>query len=99
MAITRSEVERIAALARLAVPEERLERTAAELTRVLEFMETLRALDLAGAEPVQLAPEGLPLRADAPDERRLDPATATAMAPAAEDGFFVVPPVVEVLEP
>ncbi len=99
MAITRSEVRRIAALARLEVPEGDLERLTAELSQVLDFVETLRALDLAAVEPVTFAPADAPLRDDIPDERRLGAAAATAMAPASSEGCFLVPPVVEPLEP
>jgi aspartyl-tRNA(Asn)/glutamyl-tRNA(Gln) amidotransferase subunit C len=99
MSISRSEVERIAELARLAIPEERMERMAAELSEVLDFVETLRRLDLAGCEPTTFAPAEAPLREDVPDGRRLGPDAATAMAPESEDGFFLLPPIVENLEP
>ncbi len=99
MAITRSEVERIAELARLEVPESRMERMTAELGRVLGFVETLRGLDLSDCEPVALAPATAPLREDVPGTRRLATADALAMAPAHEDGFFLVPPIVEHVEP
>jgi aspartyl-tRNA(Asn)/glutamyl-tRNA(Gln) amidotransferase subunit C len=99
MAIRRDEVERIAELARLEIPEERMERMAAELSAVLDFVTALNRLDLAGLSPTSLAPADAALREDHPNGRRLSNADATAMAPEAEDGFFLVPPIVENLEP
>src|SRR5262245_3014285 len=71
MAITRDEVRRIAELARLEIPEARLERMAAELSQVLDFAATLNRLDLQGLEPSQFAPAGAPLREDTINGRRL----------------------------
>jgi len=99
MAIRRDEVLRIAELARLEVPDAELERVAAELSAVLEYAQALNRLDLAGCEPLGFAPAGAPLREDAPDGRQLGAERALAMAPEAEGGFFVVPPVVENLAP
>ncbi len=99
MAISREEVERIAELARLEIPEDRIERMRAELSAVLEFVATLNRLDLIGCEISTFAPADAPLREDETNGRRLDPAVATAGAPEAEDGFFLVPPIVENLEP
>ena len=97
--IPREEVERIAELARLEIPEARIERMAAELSAVLEFVTTLRKLDLKGYQPTGFAPEHGALREDQADGRRLSPERALEMAPEAEAGFFLVPPVVENLEP
>ena len=99
MAIDRAEAARIAELARLFVPEHELDRVAAQLSQVLDFAATLDQLDLGDEELTALAPADAPLRGDAPDGRTLDPETATANAPDAEAGFFLVPPIVENLEP
>ena len=56
-------------------------------------------LDLGGCEPTAFAPRLAPLREDACDDRRLAPEQALAAAPEAEDGFFLVPPIVENLSP
>ena len=93
------QVRRVAELARLELAEEELERTARELSAVLEFAATLRRLDLAGCEPSVFAPPDTPLRDDARDDRRLTQAQATAGAPETEDGCFIVPPIVENLQP
>lgn len=99
MAIDRAEVERIAALARLTIAPEDLERTARQLSQVLEFVGQLSQLDLTGLEPTTLAPGDAPLREDATNGRRLARDRALAAAPAAEDGFFLVPPIVENVAP
>ena len=95
MAIPRDEVRRIAELARLELGEEELERVAGELAAVLDYARALQRLDLAGCEPRSLVAPGTALRADGPDGQGLAPDDALAMAPEAEGGFFVVPPVVE----
>lgn len=99
MSITRDEVRRIAELARLTIPEERIDRMAAELSAVLDFAGTIRKLDLEGCEPTAFAPAGAPPREDALDGRRLGADAALAAAPEGEHGFFLVPPVVENLNP
>ena len=99
MSITRDEVRRIAELARLEIPEDRIDRMAAELSAVLEFAEALKRLDLEGCEPTVFAPAEGRLREDALDGRRLSSDAALAAAPEGEHGFFLVPPVVENLNP
>ncbi len=99
MAISREEVERVAELARLEIPEAGIERMRAELSEVLEFVQVLRRLDLEGCAPTTFAPEDAPLREDTPDDRRLGCERATAAAPEGEGGFFLVPPIVDYLEP
>jgi len=99
MAIPPDEVRRIAELARLEIRDEDLERLAHDLSAVLDYAQVLRRLDLAGCEPLSFAPPEAGLRDDEPDGRGLSQADALAMAPETEGGFFVLPPVVENLEP
>jgi aspartyl-tRNA(Asn)/glutamyl-tRNA(Gln) amidotransferase subunit C len=99
MAIRRDEVRRIAGLARLEIREEELDRVAAELSSVLDYAEALKRLDLADCDPLSFAPPAGALRADEPDGRRLTAQQALAMAPEAEGGFFMVPPVLEGRDP
>jgi len=99
MAIDRDEVLRIAELARLEIAPDAVERVAAQLSAVLEFAATLDTLDLDGCEPAVLAPDAAEGRPDVPGTRTFEPGVATAGAPEAEDDFFLVPPVVENLEP
>ncbi|MGH7741894.1 MAG: Asp-tRNA(Asn)/Glu-tRNA(Gln) amidotransferase subunit GatC [Candidatus Eiseniibacteriota bacterium] len=99
MSISREDLERIAELARLEIPAERAESLSRELSAVLAFAGALQQLDLSGCEPSVFAPPGVAMRQDQPDGRTLDPARATAAAPESEAGFFLVPPVVDVIEP
>ena len=99
MAIDRGEVDRIAALARLEIPEAERARVAAQLSAALDYFEALRQLDLADCAPTAFAPVENPLRDDVPDGRTLPVEAALRAAPEAEDGFFLVPPIVEHLEP
>jgi aspartyl-tRNA(Asn)/glutamyl-tRNA(Gln) amidotransferase subunit C len=99
MSIDRDEVRRIAALARIELAEEELDRTAAQLSEILAFVETLNKLDLEDCAPTAFAPASAPLREDVPNGRRLTTKAALAAAPAAEDGFFLVPPIVGNVNP
>jgi aspartyl-tRNA(Asn)/glutamyl-tRNA(Gln) amidotransferase subunit C len=99
MSIDRAEVVRIAELARLEIPEDQVERLAGQLSQVLDFAATIQQLDLKGCEPRVFAPADAPLRDDVPDGRRLTPEKALEMAPQGEHGFFLVPPIVENVNP
>ena len=99
MSISREEVRRIAELARLEIAEDRIERMARELSAVLDYAASLSQLDLEGCEPTAFAPTETPLREDRLDDRRLGAETALAAAPEGEQGFFLVPPIVENLNP
>ena len=98
--MNREEVLKVAALARLEIPDAKVERMAHELSAVLDFAAALDKLDLSGCEPTVFAPIDAPLRADVVDEeRRLPTERALAAAPETEDGFFLVPPIVENVNP
>src|SRR5947208_16381536 len=106
MSIDREDVKRIAELARLEIPEDRIERVARELSAVPDYAAALERLDLEGCEPSAFADLGAagaadaPLRADAIDDvRRFTPEIALAAAPEHADDAFPVPPVVENLHP
>ncbi|HEX7118892.1 MAG TPA: Asp-tRNA(Asn)/Glu-tRNA(Gln) amidotransferase subunit GatC [Longimicrobiales bacterium] len=91
MAVTREDVLRVAALARLRLTGEEVERFTAQLNGILAHMEELNTLDVGGVEAVGGATEGrAPLRAeDAAPDRLAVP--ASELAPAWRDGFFAVP--------
>jgi len=99
MAIRPEEVRRIAELARLELPEGRLAEVAGQLSRVLDFVAALDRLDLTADRPETLTDPAGALREDGPDGRRLGAEAATAGAPEAEPGFFLVPPIVENVNP
>ena len=97
--IRREDVERIAELARLRIPEDRLEKMSAELSSILDFVAQLDRMELDGMAPTVFAPADAPLRDDRANGRRLTTEAALAGAPASEDGFFLTPPIVENVNP
>jgi aspartyl-tRNA(Asn)/glutamyl-tRNA(Gln) amidotransferase subunit C len=96
MAIEEKDVRKAARLARLALPEERVKPMAAELNGIIAWIEQLNEVDVEGVEPMTSAVEGavLPMREDKVTDGG-DPARVLKNAPKSEDGFFVVPKVVE----
>jgi aspartyl-tRNA(Asn)/glutamyl-tRNA(Gln) amidotransferase subunit C len=96
MSIDEKTVRRVAKLARLSLPEERVAPMAAELNGIMAWIEQLNEVDVEGVEPMTSAVEGLrlPMRDDVVTAGD-DPARVLKNAPKTEDGFFVVPKVVE----
>lgn len=93
--ISREDVERVVALARLSLPEPELERMAHELGAILGYVETLDRVDTAGVPPTaHVIPLATPLREDVPEEP-LSPELVLANAPERSGSAFVVPKVIE----
>ena len=93
--LTKEEVAEIAFLARLRLGEDEAERLRGELSKILDYVEELRALDTAGVEPMTHAvPMDCPLREDVVTPS-LSADEALAEAPEREDDYFVVPRVVD----
>src|SRR5262245_19962101 len=89
--LSREQVLHVARLARLELTDEELERMAAELSKVLDHMETISELDLSDVQPTShvVAIENA-LRADEP-RPSLPQDVALASAPDAALGGFRVP--------
>ena len=96
MAIDEKTVRKVARLARLALPEARVAPMVAELNGILAWIEQLNEVDVEGVAPMTSAVEGLslPMREDLVTAGA-DAARVLKNAPKSEDGFFVVPKVVE----
>ncbi|MEO5707303.1 MAG: Asp-tRNA(Asn)/Glu-tRNA(Gln) amidotransferase subunit GatC [Alteraurantiacibacter sp.] len=100
MSVTREQVAKIAALARIKVDEHDLDRMVPEFNNLLAWVEQLGEVDTSQVEPMTaVIPQKLRLRADVIDA---DPLTGggkrdavLANAPAAQHGFFGVPKVIE----
>lgn len=91
MAVSKDDVRHIAALARIGVPEERLEVLVAELNGILAHMAVLERVQSAGVSAAaEAVREGMPLRADEGPAVKLEHARR-AFAPKMIDGFFLVP--------
>ena len=95
MAIDAATVRKVAKLARIAEPEEKLEPLARELSGILDWIEQLNEVDTADVEPMTTAIHTpLPMREDVVTEGG-HPDRVLANAPKAVNHFFVVPKVVE----
>lgn len=95
MSLDTSEVEKIAHLARLAVDEEDKPEYAKNLSRILDLVEQMNAVDTKGvvpmAHPLELSQR---LRADEVsegDQRE----RFQSIAPQVENGLYLVPKVIE----
>lgn len=89
--LDRDQVLHVARLARLELDPDEVQRMASELSHVLEHVERIRELDLAGTPPTSHAVDvGTVTR---PDEPRpsLTPEQALGSAPEPVDGGFGVP--------
>jgi aspartyl-tRNA(Asn)/glutamyl-tRNA(Gln) amidotransferase subunit C len=95
VSVDKDTVRKVARLARIAVPEERLEPLAQELNGILSWIEQLNEVEVEGVEamttPVRMT---LPMRDDVISDGNIRD-QVLANAPKTEDGFFVVPKVVE----
>ena len=95
MAIDAATVRKVARLARIAEPEDRLEPLAKELSGIMSWIEQLGEVDTNGVEPMTTSVAmTLPMRDDVVTDGG-DPARVLGNAPKSEKGFFVVPKVVE----
>ena len=95
MAIDAATVRKVARLARIAEPEEKLEPLARELSGILNWIEQLAEVDTDGVEPMTTSVAmTLPMRDDVVTEGG-DPARVLSNAPRTDKGFFIVPKVVE----
>ena len=95
MALDRSDVEKIAHLARLGLNEAEIPQTTATLNNILGLIDAMQAVDTRGIEPLA-HPLGSTqrLRADMVTETNQRDAYQ-AIAPAVENGLYLVPKVIE----
>jgi aspartyl-tRNA(Asn)/glutamyl-tRNA(Gln) amidotransferase subunit C len=95
MSVDQAAVRRIARLARIAVTDAEVPHLQAEINAILAFVEDLGAVDVEGVEPMtSVIPLKLPMREDVVTDGDIEP-LILANAPLTEDGFFLVPKVVE----
>ena len=99
MSVDKETVRKVAKLARIAVPEERLAPLADELNGILGWIEQLNEVDVEGVEAMASTVEiDLPMREDVVTDGPTgggQPENVVANAPKSDDNFFVVPRVVE----
>ena len=95
MSVDAATIRRIAHLARIAVEDAEIEHLKSEINAILAFIEELSEVNIDGVEPMtSVMPMKLPMREDIVSDGG-DSARILANAPQTEDGFFVVPKVVE----
>ena len=99
MSLTPDQLQRIALLARIAISPEEARGVTGRLNQVLELIDQLQAVDTRGIEPM-----AHPLDAQFAVQQRLRPdavgetdrrADFQAVAPAVEQGLYLVPKVIE----
>jgi aspartyl-tRNA(Asn)/glutamyl-tRNA(Gln) amidotransferase subunit C len=95
MSVDQQTVRRIARLARIAVAEEDVPHLQGELNAILAFVERLDEVNVDGVEPMtSVTPMVMKKRQDGVADGGY-PEAIVKNAPATEDGFFLVPKVVE----
>ena len=95
MSVDAATVRRIAQLARIAVRDDEVPHLQGELNAMLDFVEQLSEVDIAGVEPMtSVTPMEMKKRADVVDDGGIAD-DIVKNAPATEGHFFLVPKVVE----
>ncbi len=95
MSVDQTTVRRIAHLSRIAIEATAVPRMQGELNAILCFVEQLNEVDVTGVEPMTaVTPMRMKKRTDVITDGG-DPGAVLANAPVTEDGFFLVPRVIE----
>ncbi|HXE26154.1 MAG TPA: Asp-tRNA(Asn)/Glu-tRNA(Gln) amidotransferase subunit GatC [Roseiarcus sp.] len=95
MSVDLNAVRRIAHLARIEVSEAETPHLQREINAILKFVEALDAVNVDGVQPMtSVIPMRLPMREDIVTDGDIA-SKVLANAPRSEDGFFVVPKVIE----
>lgn len=95
MSVDAATVRRIAHLARIAVSDDEVAPLGGELNAILSFIEELSSVDVTGVEPMtSVIPMAMKMRRDEVTDGYIADAVLKN-APAKEDGYYVVPKVIE----
>ena len=95
MSVDAATVRRIAHLARIAVSEDEIEHLQGELNSMLAFVEQLSEVNVEGVEPMtSVTPMEMKKRHDAVTDGG-DAEAVMKNAPSTQDGYFLVPKVIE----
>ncbi|ALK09430.1 Asp-tRNA(Asn)/Glu-tRNA(Gln) amidotransferase subunit GatC [Blastochloris viridis] len=95
MSVDQATVRRVAHLARIAVTDAEVPHLQGELNAILAFVEQLGEVDVAGIEPmVSVTPMAMKMREDKVTDGGIAD-KVLANAPASDDGYYLVPKVVE----
>ena len=95
MSLTKTDIEKIAWLARLAIAGEDIPHYASDLSNILELVEQMNAVDTRGilplAHPLEITTRLREDRVTEQDQRE----HFQSIAPEVEDGHYLVPKVIE----
>ena len=95
MQVDAATVQRIARLARIKVTDDEAKSLEKELSGILDWVKQLDEVDTKGVEPMtRVVAQDMKQRVDVVTDGEIA-SVVTANAPLTEDGFFVVPKVVE----
>ena len=95
MALTPEEIRNIAKLARLHVDDNEVVQYQHDLSRILEFVEQMNQVDVADIEPMA-HPQEMAQRLRIDQANEVDQRDKfQAIAPATQDGLYLVPKVIE----
>lgn len=93
--ISRQDVEHVARLSRLALTDQELERMREQLSGILAYIDTLRALDTVGVEPTSHAVPMVNVMRDDENRPCLSQDEALANAPERSGDYARVPKIIE----
>ncbi len=95
MSVDADTVRRIAHLARIAVAESEIDHLKDEINGMLAFVDQLKEVNVEGVEPMtSVTPMTMKMRHDAVTDGN-DAEAVLQNAPQTDDGFFLVPKVIE----
>ena len=95
MKISKEEVEHVAKLARLEITETEKEAFSQQLSGILTYMEQLKSVDTSGVEPTATVLEQTNVFREDQVRPSLPVGKALMNAPESEEGYFVVPKIIE----
>ena len=95
MSVTASDVAQVALLARLTIPDDRIDEVTDRFTRVLDLVAELQQVDTDGVLPMS-NPHDMEQRLRADEVTEVNERDYLQQpAPAIEDGYFLVPKVID----
>jgi aspartyl-tRNA(Asn)/glutamyl-tRNA(Gln) amidotransferase subunit C len=93
--LTREDAAKVALLARLKLSDDELDRMAAQLGRVIEYVDILNEVDISGVEPLAHPIELSNVFRDDAERPSLPREEALANAPKTDGRYFIVPPIID----
>ena len=95
MKVSQEDVKKIAHLARLEMPESKIEEMQDSINKVLVWMEALNSVDTSSVEPLVHMTSALNRFREDEGKMNLDRAKALALGPDTNEAYFKVPQVIE----